>query len=240
MLHYQNGIITDDSIAGVPFERAIIAADANPHVRTGIPLQTIRGITNHNTGNPAPTADARAHAHWLAGVEAQDSDYIGAHFFVDGDRIVQTLPINEVAWHAGDGQGPGNMTTLAIEICETTPLAAAEANALVLNAALLIDHPDWQIYKHQDWSGKYCPRRILAEGRWPAFVEAIRQRVAQLQESLQPVPDDAPSPWAADAIHWAKATGLLQGRSEGPAYQAPATREEVLTFLYRLQAGNHA
>ncbi len=64
MLHYQNGIITDDSIAGVPFERAIIAADANPHVRTGIPLRTIRGITT--AGDTAPsTAPMMAASSWV-------------------------------------------------------------------------------------------------------------------------------------------------------------------------------
>lgn len=243
MLHIQKGIITDPAIAGVPFERAILPKDASPYVRTGIPMTTIRGITNHNTGNPAPTADARAHAHWLAGVEARNEAYIGAHFFVDQHRIVQTLPINEVAWHAGDGQGPGNISTVAIEICESQP-AQAEANAILLNAALLITYPNWQIYKHQDWSGKFCPRLILGQGRWPAFVQAIQTTVNRLRAEAQPQPtakaQAAPSPWAREAVAWAQATGLLRGRTEGPAYQAPASREEVLAFLYRLHGDHHA
>lgn len=29
------------------------------------------------------------------------------------------------------------------------------------------------IKKHQDWSGKYCPHRILDDKRWPAVQQAI-------------------------------------------------------------------
>ncbi|EAD7707299.1 N-acetylmuramoyl-L-alanine amidase family protein, partial [Listeria monocytogenes] len=29
------------------------------------------------------------------------------------------------------------------------------------------------VKKHQDWSGKYCPHRVLAEKRWPSLQQAI-------------------------------------------------------------------
>lgn len=38
--------------------------------------------------------------------------------------------------------------------------------------------------KHQDWSGKYCPHRILGENRWESFKQRIQ---AELNKLKQPV-----------------------------------------------------
>lgn len=236
MLHIESGIIQDDHILGVPFTRAIVPATASRKVRTDIPLEGCLGLTNHNTANPG--AGAANHARWLATVAQTGSAEIGVHFFVDGTGIWQTLPINEVSWHAGDGRGNGNMRTISIEICETEPIADAEANAAALNAAFLLEHPDWRIYKHQDWSGKFCPRLILARPNgWDRYCEEIRQRLAAAkQPPAPPAPlDNVPSPWAADALHWARETGLLVGDDRHDlALHRAATREEVIVLLERL------
>lgn len=236
MLTLQEGIIQNDRIFGIPFERRIVTDSGRRNVRPGIPLTAPQGLTNHNTGNPNPGADARAHAAWLQNVANSDSAEISVHFFVDAERIVQTVPINEVTWHAGDGRGPGNMRTISIEICETAPYEAAENNAIALNAAFLIDHPDWRIYKHEDWSGKYCPRLILARGGWADFVAAIHAKARA--ESRTTARDNNPSPWAMDAISWALRNKLIAGTPDGDLHlHRAATREEVITFLHRLHGG---
>ena len=140
------GIIKENYLKTCPFVVKLVKMKGQANVRTGI-FMAPKGITIHNTGNNMPTATALAHAKWLVSVEEAERDYIGAHFFVDDHQIVQVLPINEVAWHAGDGQGRGNMTTIAIEICEVGDILQAEANALLLIGYLKKHLGDLPIYK---------------------------------------------------------------------------------------------
>lgn len=183
-LTISNGVVKDTNIMGVPFTAKIVAKKGNPNVRTGIKMEQVIGITNHNTANKS--ASAEDHAKWLQNVEDADQQYISVHFFVDEDSIVQTVPITEVCWHAGDGRGDGNMKTISIEICENGDMAKAEANAQKLNAALISTLGNLKIYKHQDWSGKYCPRVILARPNgWQIFVDGINKL---LESTPAPVP----------------------------------------------------
>ena len=70
--------------------------------------------------------------------------------------------------------GKGNTTTIAIEICENGNNAKAELNAQKLNAALMLTYKNLKIYKHQDWSGKFCPRVILSRPNgWENFKKGI-------------------------------------------------------------------
>lgn len=78
-----NGLIQDDFLGDVPILKRIVTSQGGANnVRTHLPLEGPIGVTIHNTGNSDPSADALAHAGWLANVEAQDALYIGAHFFV--------------------------------------------------------------------------------------------------------------------------------------------------------------
>ena len=45
--------------------------------------------------------------------------------------------------------------------------------------------------------------------------------------------DVDPKAWYADAVSWAADTGIVKGRGEGYAPDAPVTREEIATMLYR-------
>ena len=71
---------------------------------------TANGIVVHNTANMGDTAQ-------------QNRDYFNTsnadssvHFVVDADTIIQCIPINEVAWHAGP---TANRLYLGIELCTT-------------------------------------------------------------------------------------------------------------------------
>ena len=164
--------------------------------------------------------------------------FVGAHLFVDAERIVQTLPLNEVSWHAGDGYGDGNMATVSVEICETSPYERCEANAMVLIAALLETYGLSDLFTHQMWSGKYCPHLILdREHGWAEFVAGVsRIRAAeQMPAMAAPVVDNVASSWAQEAVDWALANRFLVGGEGGDLrLHAPATREEVLVFLHRI------
>ena len=58
-------------------------------------------------------------------------------FQVDDDSIYQSLPTNEVGWHAGDGNGSGNMKSIGIEICVNSD---GNFKRAVENAAWLTKH----------------------------------------------------------------------------------------------------
>lgn len=170
-LSINKGIVQGDNIEGVPFSARIVKPKGKNNVRAGIKLTEIRGVTIHNTANTR--ASAEDHAAWLQNVENADSQYISVHFFVDENSIVQTVPVDEVCYHAGDGAGDGNRKTIAIEICEDGNHTKAEKNAQILAAALLKTYPGRMIFKHQDWSGKFCPRIILDRNGWEAFKVGI-------------------------------------------------------------------
>ena len=172
-LNIVNGIIQDNSIDGIPVKRNIVDPKGLKNVRTLIKMSQTIGITYHNTGNSAPTAGDEAHAKWLQNVENADKEYVSVHFFVDENSITQTIPIDEVTYHAGDGKGNGNYKTISIEICENANIQKAEENAQKLGAALRKTFNGLNIYKHQDWNGKFCPHVILSRGGWDKFKNDI-------------------------------------------------------------------
>lgn len=176
-LNVVNGIIQDRFVDEIPVKLQIVKPIGKRNTRTLIKMKDCIGITNHNTGNSSPTAGDELHAKWMQKVENADTQYVSAHLFVDQDSIIQTIPLDEVTYHAGDGKGDGNYKTISIEICENTKLLKAEENAKKLNAALLLTYPRLKIFKHQDWSGKFCPRVILAKNGWSKFVEDINNYV---------------------------------------------------------------
>ena len=73
-------------------------------------------ITIHNTGNSRKGADAKMHTQYIDSAKG----YISWHFTVDDKIIYQELPCTETGWHAGDGNGDGNMKSIGIEICENS------------------------------------------------------------------------------------------------------------------------
>jgi N-acetylmuramoyl-L-alanine amidase len=177
-LNIVNGIIQDKFIDGIPVKVQIVQPSGVKNVRTLMKMTEVIGITNHNTGNSAPTAGDELHAKWLQNVENADKQYVSVHLFVDQDSITQTVPLDEVCYHAGDGSGNGNRKTISIEICENANVLKAEDNAKKLNAALLLTYPNLKIYKHQDWSGKYCPHVLLDRPNgWANFIADINAYV---------------------------------------------------------------
>jgi|GEM_PF-1608187 len=159
----------------------IATIDDTPYNRQhkfGGPMNGVNYITIHNTAEPFSAWHERCRVNnSQEGVKA-----VSFHFAVDENGAVQLLPLDQCGWHAGDGRGNGNMHSLAIEICRSACYGPneslyrrAEANAVLLAAWLLDCYglPDKALKKHQDWSGKFCPHRILEEHRWDDFVHRV-------------------------------------------------------------------
>ncbi|MCY9083726.1 LysM peptidoglycan-binding domain-containing protein [Bacillus inaquosorum] len=138
-------------------------------------------ITFHNTWNDAPAANEVS---YMIGNTSPTS----FHFAVDDKEVVQGIPTNRNAFHCGDGSGvnSGNRTSIGVEVCYSksggTKYKAAEKLAIKFIAQLLKER-GWgvdRVRKHQDWSGKYCPHRVLAEGRWEEVKAAIAMELKAL------------------------------------------------------------
>lgn len=135
-------------------------------------------IVVHNTANDASAENEVA---YMIG----NNDYTSYHYAVDDKCAVQAIPENRTAWHAGDGNGPGNMNGIGIEICYSKiggdRFLQAEDNASLLIADML-NRYGWDIShvtKHQDYSGKYCPHRTLDMG-WDRFLNKIKEKMGGL------------------------------------------------------------
>lgn len=133
-------------------------------------------VTVHNTAEPFSAVDERSR------VENRRDAKTSFHFAVDEGEIVQLLPLKFHGWHAGDGDGDGNLRSIGIEICRSVfrgkndwLYRRAEANAATLAAALLLvlSLTPAALRMHRDWSGKYCPHRILEDDSWGAFVSRV-------------------------------------------------------------------
>ncbi len=223
-LNVVGGIIKDKTIGNIPFNLDIVKPKGKRNVRTMKPMKKVIGITNHNTANTSPTAGDEKHAEYLQKQENLDKQYVSVHFFVDEDSITQTVPITEITWHAGDGvDGKGNTQTISIEICENGNLEKAIQNAQILNACLIKTYPELKVYKHQDWSGKYCPRKILdIPNGWEDFVNGIYKLV-------QETPKTAWEREVEEAVNWA----LENHISDGTRLDDKPTRKELIVMLKR-------
>lgn len=129
-------------------------------------------IVIHNTDNDASAENEIAYMQ-------RNDNKVSFHIAVDDVEAIQGLPIDRSAYHAGDGNGEGNRKGIAIEICYSASggerFLRAQDNAALLTASILLAR-GWDISrvkKHQDFSGKYCPRRTLDELGWGNFLAKI-------------------------------------------------------------------
>jgi N-acetylmuramoyl-L-alanine amidase CwlA len=138
-------------------------------------------LTIHNTGNPSSTA--RNERDWLTNTSNKRT--ASYHIVVDEQGAIECLPLNEHAWHSGDGNGSksGNRTSIGIEICESGDYEKTLDNAVELVAKMLKDR-GWgtdRLRRHYDWSGKICPRLMYSDGSWAGWIKFKATVAAKMQ-----------------------------------------------------------
>lgn len=200
-------------------------------------------ITIHETGNSSAGADAAAHGAYLAS-SAGEASLTSWHYTVDDHAIVQHLPDNETAYHAGDGAGgPGNAQSIGIEICVNSDgdFEAAKANAAALVRLLMAEHgiPLANMVQHNHWNGKNCPATIRATpGAWEAFLALCGGESEEPQKPDEPQQPatDKPADWAARS--WEKAVKKIgtDGKPilDGTRPADSISRQELAVVLDRL------
>jgi N-acetylmuramoyl-L-alanine amidase CwlA len=184
-------------------------------------------IVVHNTANDASARNEVAYM-------ISNSNKVSFHYAIDDKEIVQGIPENRNAWHAGDGtNGRGNRKGLSIEICYSKSGGQRFIEAEKLAAkfiAFKLKEKGWgidKVKKHQDFSGKYCPHRTLDMG-WQRFLDMVKSELDKLKGGATVAEKNVPSSWAKEAWEWAKKEGITDGTRPKDA----ATREEIITMLY--------
>lgn len=192
--YFKNGksTLSVNQVNGVSLSTQYLLTSTNNSVRPGY-ASSPQYVTIHNTDSTGRGADALAHAKIQYNRQNNNEIWTSWHFQVDDHSIYQSIPMDEVAWHAGDGSMQGN-TTIGIEICENSDgnYAKAEKNAAYLTAQILFELglPKNAIRMHKDWSGKTCPRNIINGTKgtmgWDAFKSTVAKYYDQLAEENKP------------------------------------------------------
>ena len=160
--------------------------------RVEFPLRA-QYITIHSTQNPGATALQHATGMRNGAFRGRSkwnrTGYLTWHFTVDDVQAIQSLPLNIQGEHA-DHDGPGNKTSIGIEICEfgsKARQAAAIERAARLTAQVMREKriPINRVVPHYHWpqvhfgnNRKNCPIILLDNGRpgprWDAFLKKVR------------------------------------------------------------------
>jgi N-acetylmuramoyl-L-alanine amidase len=109
------------------------------------------------------------------------------HLLVDECEIIECIPLNELAYHAGDGRGSGNYSSMGLLICTSGNDILALAKAARLTACLLYQY-GWSteaVVQHNRWSSVDCPKALRQGCKWHKWlrdVEAEKRRLEKADE----------------------------------------------------------
>jgi len=182
----------------------------------------VKGVTIHNTtdlANVNEDAEQYTRATWP---NANMTD-ARVHYYVDDVNAWQNLREDEIGWHAADGSGSGNSTTLAIEIIMDGSGSAedkgAEENGALLAAILLHRHGLTinELYTHNHWMGlpdsiktgarKNCPVYLLP--RWAEFKAKVAAKLKDI-EAANAVKANADAPlWQQEGLATLVEAGVI-------------------------------
>lgn len=163
-------------INGIPVVQSLV--DSGTLGRPGTERK-IKYIVIHETGNEGANAGAASHASYLAAETEKTAK--SWHYTVDDHEIYHHIPDNEVAFHAGDQlkKDGGNLNGIGIELCVNPE---NDYNQTMINSAALTAHlmRDYKlslddVKKHQDFSGKNCPEKMITDSRWEEFLELVEK-----------------------------------------------------------------
>jgi N-acetylmuramoyl-L-alanine amidase len=219
-------------IYGVPLKEMIVPT-GNENIRPGYAMKP-KYITIHETDNYSVGANASNHAQYLYSQATGTTDRSASwHFTVDDKEIYQHLPLNENAWHAGDGsEGTGNRESIAIEIAvnQDGDYNKAVENARKLAAYLMgeLNIPLENVKKHQFWSGKNCPAIMIRNNAWEPFLQGTKAYYDANHK------DDITGGWYEADIRELDKRGIMVGDGKGSYWpERLVTRGEFANLVSR-------
>lgn len=191
VLFYKNGTyaVNTDYMTGYTYG----------YVNTGIKKTSTEYVVVHDTAGGAPTHTAESFA--IGQVNKNNNkdnrEYISWHYTAGDDAIYQSLPLDEVAYHAGDGSkvfgdvyynstykksdciGGGNRNGIGIETCVNQ---GSNYDKTLRDLAKLIAYelfPQFEnlnlgrVKQHHHFSGKDCPMVIRHCIGWDKFMNYV-------------------------------------------------------------------
>jgi len=182
------------------------------------------GIVIHNTANDA---SAENEINYML----SNNYYTSFHYAVDDKQAVQGILLTRNSWNAGDGvNGAGNRKHIAIEICYSKSggyrYFAAEDNAAYLTSELLKQY-NWgidKVKKHQDFSGKFCPHRILSTTNgWANFLAKVTYYL-NYKEPTATID--------TSAYTWKVQCGAFKTQEQAQSYAKTLNSKGIATYVY--------
>lgn len=156
----------------------------NKFSRPGYVRSSIARIVWHWTGAAGQVKETTARYFEILGrQDPEDGEtYASSHYIVDEAGVLQVIPDEEIAYHAGSGWW--NLNSIGIEICHPDwtgqfPVATL-ANFCELSASLCERYgirPLTQIVRHFDVTGKRCPLWFVEH---EADFEAAKRIVSEM------------------------------------------------------------
>lgn len=184
-------------------------------------------ITIHSTANLKSTANNERG--WLT--NPSNKRTASWHIVVDDKVAIEAIPLNEVAWHAGDGKnGTGNRQSIGIEMCESGSREEVIKNTIQVTVDLMKKYNIGinNLKRHYDWTKKNCPR-ILNYGNWQGWDKFKNEVQKRLEGDNMKNKEQVISEWAKESWNWAKKNNITDGKRPCDSM----TREEMVTMLYR-------
>lgn len=151
----------------------------------------IKYIVIHFTANDGDRAESNGNYFKNNVVKAS------AHYFVDDNTVVQSVPDNVVAWSVGGSKyadckttGGGtkygivnNTNSISIEMCDTKrdgkvlATEATQTNCIKLTVKLMKKYniPLSHVIRHFDVTGKKCPAYFVEKSKWDAFKTKLKK-----------------------------------------------------------------
>ena len=149
----------------------------------------VEWITIHNTQDIKEAEGTNDAEQYMRATYNGNMGDVTVHYYIDETDCWQLLNEDEVGYHAADGyNGPGNTTSLAIEIIMDgsgfkADIEAEDRGALL--AAILLHRHNLTIDRlttHNHWySKKYCPIYILPH--WNQFKEQVATYLDAIENS---------------------------------------------------------
>lgn len=169
----------------------------------------IKYIVIHYTANDGDTDEGNGNYF------ANNNVGASAHYFVDDDSIVQSVPDNRVAWSVGGNKYPNtkgaayygkctNNNSISVELCDTKKNGVYDfTEATLKNAADLVrllmkkyNVPIDRVIRHYDVNGKICPKPFVEnEKAWNGFKERLVDEVVKRYNTISELPK-----WAKGTI----------------------------------------
>lgn len=170
----------------------------NQYSRSGDKLLRLQAIVVHYTANPG--GDADMHYRYFNTLNGR---YAGAHIFVDRNKALELMPLDEVAYHANERKagplwsalkatapyypgGNANLLTVGIEMClepdgsfhpDTIERTRQVVKMLQAKFPHLADTQN-RVVRHYDITGKSCPKPFVeSPAAWAKFLKSIDEPV---------------------------------------------------------------